>query len=67
MVINVALLTYSSGGLDALFSNQRKINLSLPARDEMEEPASMSFLIRHLCEHHMTDHRKEFFVLDDTM
>lgn len=67
IVVNAALLIYGSGGLDALFSNQRKINLSLPARDHMEEPASMNFLIRHLCEHHLTDHRKEFFVLDDTM
>ena len=65
--IDIALLTSSSGGLDALFSNQRKINISLPAEDEHGLPANMTFLIRHLYEHHLTDHRKEFFVLDDTM
>jgi len=66
-MLHVSSLTYSSGGLDALFSNQRKITLSLPAMDEKGKPANMNFLIRHLYEHHLTDHRKEFFVLDDTV
>lgn len=67
ILVDVALLIHSSGGLDALFSNQRKINLFLPARNEMGQPADMNFLIGHLCEHHLTDHRKDFFVLDNTM
>lgn len=56
-----------SGGLDALFANQRKINLSLPAYDENGHAANMDFLIRHLYEQHLADPRKEFFVLDDTV
>ena len=62
-----AKLTAGSGGLDALFANQRKINLTLPAYDEDGHAANMDYLIRHLYENYLTDHRKEFFVLDDTV
>ena len=63
----VIVLTAGSGGLDALFANQRKINISLPAYDQNGHAANMEFLIRHLYEQHLTDRRKEFFVLDDTV
>ena len=61
------MLMSISGGLDALFSNQRKISLALPARDAKGQPINMDFLIHHLYEHHLSDHRKDFFVLDDTV
>jgi ubiquitin related modifier 1 len=56
-----------SGGLEILFSNQKKYNLSLPARDESGETANVAFLVRHLCDKVMKDSRKELFVLDDTV
>jgi ubiquitin related modifier 1 len=61
------LLTSCSGGLEILFSNQKKYNLSLPAKDESGDPANVAFLVRHLCDHVMKDPRKELFVLDDTV
>jgi ubiquitin related modifier 1 len=60
-------LTPYSGGLEILFSNQKKYNLSLPAKEESGAPANVAFLVRHLCDHVMKDPRKELFVLDDTV
>lgn len=56
-----------SGGLDMLFSNQRKHSVSLPAIDENGKPSNMASLVRHLCKYVMKDPRKEFFVVDDAM
>ncbi|KAF2140510.1 uncharacterized protein K452DRAFT_288595 [Aplosporella prunicola CBS 121167] len=56
-----------TGGLEMLFSNQRKHNIPLPDKDESGSPANIAFLVRYLCEHIMEDHRKELFVLDDTV
>lgn len=50
-----------------LFSNQRKHQLSLPAKDEERTSANVAFLVRYLCAHVMDDERKELFVLDDTV
>ncbi|KAF1833402.1 ubiquitin related modifier 1 [Decorospora gaudefroyi] len=56
-----------SGGLEILFSNQKKYNLPLPFKDESGEPANVAFLVRHLCDNVMEDPRKELFVLDGTV
>ena len=61
------ILTLSSGGLDVLFSNQRKLNVALPTQDAKGQTANMDFLIHHLHDHYLTDHRKDFFMLDDTV
>ena len=61
------VLKYDSGGLELLFSNQRKYYLSLPGRDEYDEPANMAFLVRYLCREIMRDPRKEMFVMDGTV
>jgi len=53
------------GGLEMLFSNQRRHSLSLPAKDASGKPATVAFLIDHLCEMTMRDGRKELFVLDN--
>ena len=50
-----------------LFSNQRKHELKLPAKDEAGEPSNIAFLVRYLCEKLMKDRRKDLFVLDDTV
>jgi ubiquitin related modifier 1 len=61
------MLTLRSGGLEILFSNQKKYALSLPAMDENGVTANIAFLVRYLCEKVMKDPRKELFVLDDTV
>ena len=58
---------YYSGGLELLFSNQRKHSLSLPVKDENGQKANMAFLVRYLCQHVMRDRRKDMFVVDDTV
>lgn len=61
------LLIPASGGLEMLFSDQRKHTLSIPAVDETQQPSSVAYLIRWLCENLMRDPRKEMFVLDDSV
>ncbi|KAF9630452.1 putative ubiquitin-related modifier 1 protein [Lasiodiplodia theobromae] len=56
-----------TGGLEMLFSNQRKHEIALPAKDENGEPANVAFLVRYLCNNTMKDPRKDLFVLDDTV
>ncbi|KAH9999141.1 ubiquitin related modifier 1 [Xylariaceae sp. FL0662B] len=54
-----------SGGLEMLFSNQRRHSLSIPAGDKEGKPVTASYLIDYLCNHAMDDSRKELFVLGD--
>lgn len=61
------LIIARSGGLDMLFSNQRKHSVSLPTIDENGKPSTMASLVRHLCKHVLKDPREEFFVVDDAM
>ncbi|KAH8724144.1 ubiquitin-related modifier 1 [Phaeosphaeriaceae sp. PMI808] len=56
-----------SGGLEILFSNQKKYSLSIPTKDDSGTRASIAFLVRYLCDKVMKDPRKELFVLDDTV
>ena len=50
-----------------LFSNQRKIQISVPSKDEGGNVANVAFLVRYLCENVMKDRREDLFVLDDAM
>ncbi|KAI0379872.1 ubiquitin related modifier 1 [Hypomontagnella monticulosa] len=54
-----------SGGLEMLFSDQRRHMLSIPALNKDGKPATIADLIGYLCEHTMRDTRKELFVLED--
>ncbi|KAF2397917.1 ubiquitin related modifier 1 [Trichodelitschia bisporula] len=56
-----------TGGLEMLFSNKRKHNISLPSKDASGAPANINFLVEYLCKHVMKDPRKDLFVLDDTV
>ncbi len=58
------LLTGFSGGLELLFSDQRKHSLQVPAKDEKGNATTVGWLVHHLCEEVMKDSRKEMFVLD---
>ncbi|KAF2789181.1 ubiquitin related modifier 1 [Melanomma pulvis-pyrius CBS 109.77] len=56
-----------SGGLEMLFSNERKHSLSIPINDETGTRSNIAYLVRHLCENVMKDPRKDMFVLDGTV
>lgn len=56
-----------SGGLEMLFSNQKRHSLTIPATDGNDKPATIAFLIDHLTKNLMTDPRSDLFVLDKHM
>jgi ubiquitin related modifier 1 len=56
-----------SGGLEMLFSNERKLSLSIPAQNKDGQAANVAFLIDYLCEKEMKDPRKDLFVLDGSV
>ncbi|KAL2050766.1 hypothetical protein ABVK25_009004 [Lepraria finkii] len=64
---DVPIVVEFTGGLELLFSNQRKHRLSLPSIGEKGQPANTAFLVRYLCENVMEDKRKEMFVIDGTV
>lgn len=57
----------SSGGLELLFSNQRKHRIDLPQKDDQGHVANLAFLVKYLCENLLKDRRKEMFILDGTV
>ncbi|CRG88754.1 Ubiquitin-related modifier 1 [Talaromyces islandicus] len=54
-----------TGGLEILFANTRKLQLSIPAKHDNGSRPNIAWLIRYLVEHEMKDKRKELFVLDE--
>jgi ubiquitin related modifier 1 len=50
-----------------LFANERKLSLSMPAKDKKGENTTVASLIDHLCEDLMKDARKDLFVLDGSV
>ncbi|ETS80683.1 hypothetical protein PFICI_08212 [Pestalotiopsis fici W106-1] len=61
----ISLVVEFTGGLEMLFGDERRHSLSIPAVDKDGKPATVAFLIDHLCRETMKDSRKELFVLDD--
>lgn len=53
-----------SGGLEMLFSNQRRHSLDVPAADDEGNKSNIGFLVRHLCSTALKDPRTDLFVLD---
>ncbi|WEW61887.1 Ubiquitin- modifier 1 [Emydomyces testavorans] len=56
-----------TGGLEMLFSNERKHKISLPSIDANGAPSNIAYLIQYLCEHLLRDERRELFMLDETV
>lgn len=56
-----------SGGLEILFSNERKHNISLPVQLNDGNPPNIAFLLQYLVENVMKDERKELFILEDNV
>ncbi|KAK3209788.1 hypothetical protein GRF29_44g601633 [Pseudopithomyces chartarum] len=63
----ISITVEFSGGLEMLFSNERKLSLTIPAKDDNGSRSNIAFLVRYLCDTVMKDPRKELFVLDDTV
>lgn len=61
----IPLVVEFTGGLEMLFGDKRRHSLSIPAVDKDGKPATIAFLIDHLCRETMKDSREELFVLDD--
>ncbi|KAK3359196.1 ubiquitin-related modifier 1 [Lasiosphaeria hispida] len=59
--ISIAVDFY--GGLHTLFGKGQH-KLAIPAADKSGNPATIGFLVTHLCETKMNDPRTELFVLD---
>lgn len=59
--------TVDSGGLEILFSNERKHNISLPVQLNDGNPPNIAFLLQYLVENVMKDERKELFILEDNV
>ncbi|KAI0490615.1 Urm1-domain-containing protein [Xylaria cf. heliscus] len=60
----LSIVVEFTGGLEMLFSDQRRHALSIPAIDKNSKPVTIAYLIEYLCENTMKDTRKELFVLD---
>ncbi|TGJ82266.1 hypothetical protein E0Z10_g6505 [Xylaria hypoxylon] len=61
----LSIMVEFTGGLEMLFSDQRRHALSIPAVDNNSKPVTIAYLIAYLCENTMRDTRKELFILDD--
>ncbi|MCJ1337089.1 Ubiquitin- modifier 1 [Bachmanniomyces sp. S44760] len=64
---NLPITVEFTGGLELLFSNQRKHEIAIPASDEKGHPANMALLISYLCHNLMKDRRMEMFVSDGSI
>ncbi|KAI5367905.1 Putative Beta-grasp domain superfamily protein [Septoria linicola] len=67
MAETIGITIEFTGGLELLFSDQRKHAVNLPAQDSQGNAATVAFLIQWLCDNLMKDPRKDMFVLDDTV
>ncbi|KAK2739027.1 Ubiquitin- modifier 1 [Myotisia sp. PD_48] len=56
-----------TGGLEILFSNERKLKISLPSKNSTGEAANIAYLVQYLCDNQMKDPRKELFVVDNSV
>ena len=58
---------HDRGGLEILFSNERKHKISLPMKDASGGATNIAYLVRYLCDNLMKDPRKELFLLDGSV
>ncbi|KAH8683007.1 ubiquitin-related modifier 1 [Tricladium varicosporioides] len=60
----LAITVEFTGGLEMLFSDERKHKLVVPTKDDKGNAVNIGWLVHHLVEDVMKDSRKEMFVLD---
>ena len=61
------LIKFFSGGLEMLFSNERKHEITLPARTNDGRPPNIAYLLQYLVDNVMKDQRKELFIMEDNV
>ncbi|KAL1963177.1 hypothetical protein VTN77DRAFT_8610 [Rasamsonia byssochlamydoides] len=61
---NISIVVEFTGGLEMLFSNKRKHNISIPAKLDDGTRPNIAYLIQYLVDNVMEDQRKELFVLE---
>ncbi|KAI5299274.1 Ubiquitin- modifier 1, partial [Ascosphaera atra] len=67
MSSSIPLTVEFTGGLEMLFSNERKHKISVPSTKEDGAPSDIAFLVRYLCDNVMKDTRKDLFLLDGSV
>jgi len=60
----LSIVVEFSGGLEMLFSHERRHPLTIPSTDKEGKPSTIAFLLGYLCDNLMKDTRKELFILD---
>ncbi|KAI9923560.1 Ubiquitin-related modifier 1 [Aspergillus wentii] len=63
----ISITVEFTGGLEMLFSNERKHNITLPSQLSDGSRPNITYLLQHLVEHVMKDQRKELFILEDNV
>ncbi|KAJ5204038.1 ubiquitin related modifier 1 [Penicillium cinerascens] len=56
-----------TGGLELLFSNERKHNITLPAQMDDGSQPNIAYLVRYLVDNVMKDQRQEMFIMEDNV
>ncbi|KAJ5552882.1 hypothetical protein N7494_002260 [Penicillium frequentans] len=56
-----------TGGLEILFSNERKHKITVPGRLDDGSQPNISYLLRYLVDNLMKDQRKELFIMEDNV
>jgi ubiquitin related modifier 1 len=56
-----------SGGLEILFSNERKHHITLPTQVDDGGRPTIAYLLRYLVDNIMKDQRKELFIMEDNV
>lgn len=63
----ISITVEFTGGLEILFSNERKHTITLPAQLDSSNPPTISYLLKHLVDNVMKDDRKELFIMEDNV
>ncbi|KAI9040895.1 ubiquitin-related modifier 1 [Aspergillus affinis] len=63
----ISITVEFTGGLEILFSNQRKHDLTISSQLDDGSRPNITFLVEYLVENVMKDQRKELFILEDNV
>ncbi|KAJ5902473.1 hypothetical protein N7495_003001 [Penicillium taxi] len=67
MADSIPITVEFTGGLELLFGNERKHQVSLPARSDDGNPSNIAYLLRYLVDNLLKDQRKEMFIMEDNV
>ncbi|ODM20458.1 Ubiquitin-related modifier 1 [Aspergillus cristatus] len=63
----ISITVEFTGGLEMLFSNERKHNVAIPAQLSDGSRPNIAYLLQYLVDNVMKDERKELFILEDNV